>query len=326
MALPANRHDALFKLLVSRPDRAGELLWRHLPVELVDRLDTGVNPEPVGESFIDGDGRSTQCDALFRVALKSGGEAGIYVLAEHKSSVDPLTPVQLLKYVCNIWSSGEMQRSGSARPLPLIIPVVLYHGEKTWTVPESITDMVDVPEELKEFAPKLGDYYLRYLGRGGAGEDSPIVWREPAVLAMALVRRQGIAQADVDDIAAGFDDEVYGKYLVEYVLRTLDVTAEQITAAMQLNATEKADEVMVTLADQWKAEGEAKGLAKGLAEGLAKGKAETLIRLLRRKFGTVPAARLEQIESAPLADLEFWTEAVLVAQTVDEVFDLANLD
>ena len=83
---------------------------------------------------------------------------------------------------------------------------------------------------------------------------------------------------------------------------------------------------MVTLADQWKAEGEAKGLAEGLAKGLAKGKAETLIRLLRRKFGTVPAARLEQIESAPLADLEFWTEAVLVAQTVDEVFNRAGLD
>ncbi len=302
---------------MTRPDRAGELLWRHLPAELVNRLDTGVDPEPVEETFIDGDGRSTQCNALFRVVLKSGGVAGIYVLAEHKSSVDPLTPVQLLRYVCNIWSSGKMRRGGSARPLPLIIPVVLYHGETTWTVPASITDMIDIPEELVEFAPKLGDYHLRHLGQGG-GEDSPVVWRESAVLAMALVRRQGIAQADLDDIAAGFDDEVYGKYLVEYVLQTLDVTVEQITAAMRLNASEKADEVMMTLADQWKAEGEARGLAKG--------KAETLIRLLKRKFGTVPEARLEQIESAPLADLEFWTEAVLVARTVDEVFDLANLD
>ena len=114
MKLPANKHDALFKLLVSRPEKAGELLWSHLPAELVDRLDTSVDPEPVDGSFIDADGRSTRCDALFRVALKSGGEAGIYVLAEHGSRVDPATPVQLLKCLCNIWLSRETGVDGAA--------------------------------------------------------------------------------------------------------------------------------------------------------------------------------------------------------------------
>ena len=100
---------------------------------------------------------------------------------------------------------------------------------------------------------------------------------------MALVRRQVMAPTDVDDIAAGFDDEVRGKCLVEYVLRTLDVTVEQITAAMRLNASENADEVMTTLADQWRAEGEAKGLAMG--------KAETVIRLLKRQLRDGPCSQ-----------------------------------
>ena len=97
MELPANKHDAPFKPLVSRPKKAGELLWSHLPAELVERLNTSIDPEPVDGSFIDAVGRSTQCDALFRVALKTGGEAGIYLLLEHKSRIDPVTPVQVLK-------------------------------------------------------------------------------------------------------------------------------------------------------------------------------------------------------------------------------------
>ena len=262
MKLPANKHDALFKLLVSRPEKAGELLWSHLPAELVDRLDTSIDPEPVDGSFIDAEGRSTQCDALFRVALKSGGEAGIYVLAEHKSSVDPATPVQLLKYVCNIWLSREIGGDGSARRLPLIIPVVFYHGESEWSVPLSVSDMIDVPEELEDVAPGLGEYCFRYLGRGGPGRDSPVVVREPAILAMALASVQGVSQADVDDIALGIADQVYGEYLIEYVIETLDVTDEQITAAVRRNAPEKAEEAMVTLADRWKAEGKAEGKAE----------------------------------------------------------------
>ena len=51
-----------------------------------------------------------------------------------------------------------------------------------------------------------------------------------------------------------------------------------------------------------------------------------MILLLNRKFGTIPEARLEQIGSARLEDLNFWTEAVLVSQSIDEVFDLASLD
>ena len=95
--------------------------------------------------------------------------------------------------------------------------------------------------------------------------------REPAILAMAPASVQGVSQSDVDDIALGIADPVYGECLIEYVIETLDVTDEQITAAVRRNAPEKAEEAMATLADRWKAEG----------------RAETLVVLLKRKFGTI---------------------------------------
>ena len=111
--------------------------------------------------------------------------------------------------------------------------------------------------------------------------------REPAILAMAMVSMQGIPRAVVDDIAAGFDDEVYGEYLVLQVTRTLDATYAQVLEAARRNAPEKMEEVMAALADRVRAEGK--------AEGETEGKAETLMLLLKRKFGTIPEARLDQI-------------------------------
>ena len=103
MALSTTHHDALFRALVSRSDRAGALLQDHLPSEIAVLVDFEHLPDLMEGTFINGDGAKTQCDALFRVRLKSGQDARIYVLLEHKSSVDYDTPMQIARYMLNIW-------------------------------------------------------------------------------------------------------------------------------------------------------------------------------------------------------------------------------
>ena len=92
MSLPTTPHDALFRALVSNPSRAGALLAEYLPQEVADLLDPGTPPEKVEGSFVDADAARTQCDALFRVRLKTGHHARLYVLLEHKSNVDAIPP------------------------------------------------------------------------------------------------------------------------------------------------------------------------------------------------------------------------------------------
>jgi Domain of unknown function (DUF4351) len=72
----------------------------------------------------------------------------------------------------------------------------------------------------------------------------------------------------------------------------------------------------MTTADMLRAEGE----AKGLAEGVGKGAARTLVRLLTRKFTTVPDELRARIDTASLEQLDIWTERVLDAATLDDVF------
>jgi len=69
-----------------------------------------------------------------------------------------------------------------------------------------------------------------------------------------------------------------------------------------------------------KAEGLAEGKAEGLAEGEQKGRAEMLLRLLRRRFGTVPVAVVEQVQAAGIDHLDEWSENVLDAATLEDVF------
>ena len=68
------------------------------------------------------------------------------------------------------------------------------------------------------------------------------------------------------------------------------------------------------------AKGEALGLAKGEELGLAKGKAETFLRQARIRFGNVPAARADEVRAADAATLDRWLEALVVADTLEEVF------
>ena len=69
-------------------------------------------------------------------------------------------------------------------------------------------------------------------------------------------------------------------------------------------------------AREWMAE----GAAKGRIEGRAQGKADTLLRLLRKRFRTVPDDLEQRIRTADSDHLDDWAERILDARTLAEVF------
>jgi predicted transposase YdaD len=82
----------------------------------------------------------------------------------------------------------------------------------------------------------------------------------------------------------------------------------------------EAEEVYMTTADMLRAEGRAEGEAKGRAEGRAEGAARLLVRQLGRRFGAVPDGVRKRIDAASLEQLEAWSDRVLDAATLDDVF------
>jgi hypothetical protein len=77
----------------------------------------------------------------------------------------------------------------------------------------------------------------------------------------------------------------------------------------------------MTLAEQWKAEGEARGEASGRLEGEARGLREVLVRLLVLKFGSISVGDQARISTAAKDQLLLWSERVLSADSLAAVFN-----
>jgi hypothetical protein len=63
-----------------------------------------------------------------------------------------------------------------------------------------------------------------------------------------------------------------------------------------------------------------KGIARGIEKGIQQGLAQSLQRQLNRRFGPLSAEVTRQLENATPEQLETWTDRVLDARTIEEVF------
>ncbi|MGH9843318.1 MAG: Rpn family recombination-promoting nuclease/putative transposase, partial [Blastocatellia bacterium] len=152
-----NPHDRFFKELFSELETAVDFVPYYLPEDFVETLDLSAL-EIVKESFIDEELRQFFSDLLIKVRLKRGGEVFIYILLEHKSKPDEMVALQLLTYLAQIWRPNLR---GKTKPLPLVFPVVFYHGEENWNVSREFNALFDFTgmESLREYAVGL-KYHL----------------------------------------------------------------------------------------------------------------------------------------------------------------------
>lgn len=125
-------HDRFFRETFSRREVAEGFLRGYLPQHIVDgiRWDTLAIAK---DSFIEKALRNHFSDLLYTARHKNR-EIKIYLLVEHKSHPDTWVPLQLLRYQVRIWELHRKQHP--KKPLPPILPLVLYHGQPRWQGPD----------------------------------------------------------------------------------------------------------------------------------------------------------------------------------------------
>ncbi len=98
---PVGSHDNLVKHAFSDVENARGVLATALPAAIVARMDlSSLSLQP--GTFVD-ENLQDRCSDLLYAARLSGREALIYVLWEHKSGPEPLTPLQVMRYMVRIW-------------------------------------------------------------------------------------------------------------------------------------------------------------------------------------------------------------------------------
>ena len=260
-------------------------------------------------SFVDEALAASQSDALLKVELKSGKPAFVYALAEHKSWPDPALPLQLARYTLRIWDRHAGGRAEDLRSLPPVIPIVVFHGSKSWNVAASITEMIAADDPALAILPG-SRYILRNLGTMGIDDLST----EPALRA-GLITLKREALTHLAEVVAGLPrDSTYRRQIMEYIVRVydnLDIAAFR-QRLRQEDRTEDLEAFVGTIAETL--------IEQGKAEGLAAGKAELLTQLLTRRFGPLPETVTNRITWGSLADLERWFDAAIDAESLEAIF------
>ena len=337
MTAPANNpHDGLFRALLDDPGRAAVVIREMLPPEIAASIDAEA-PVPVDGSFVDEALAASQSDRLFQVSLTSGMPAFVYVLMEHKSTVDPRTPLQLLSYMVRIWDRYAEGKAGRLRALPPILPIVVYHGQSPWRVPDTVLDCIDTGAGS---GGALADYVraLRYevhdLGRRDDDRMSAVGDVEAVWLALKYVSRTTAPPEIIIRILARLTDgTLLARQIVRYILTHQQwIDADDWRHFASTANPEKEDDMVSLAAQQWMEQGEAIGLAKGEARGEARGEAkglkaartDALLDILEVRFGPVDVSVRERIVEMSAEDLRPLLRRAATAPDIGAVFDGAS--
>ncbi len=326
---PKNPHDALFRKTFSNVEHAKAALSAALPHPLLAQVEWSTL-QLVAGSYVDAELASSQSDLLFTVDMTR--KPGVmYLLFEHQSSVDELMPFRVLKYAVRILDQHLTGRGPGkqAPPLPLVVTVLLHHSETGWTAGTGLADLFDSDlvsqPAVAPFVPQLrfvlDDISALTDDELSARALGPVptltLWalrdaRSPARFRASLLRFAPVLRALA--LAEGGEEALFTIFRY-FSLVVEDLTPQILHAALD-SAAPETEQVLMTLAEQWKAEGEAKGKAEGEAKGKAEGARRVLLRQLELKFGEVPRAERERIEQADEDQLLLWSERILTAESL----------
>lgn len=108
----------------------------------------------VDKSYVLSDYEELESDIVYKAKLGES-EVFFYMLMEFQSSVDYRMPIRLLLYMTEIFrdilkNTTEKEFKRKSFKLPAIIPIVLYNGQRTWTVARSLKEVISNSEIFGE--------------------------------------------------------------------------------------------------------------------------------------------------------------------------------
>jgi predicted transposase/invertase (TIGR01784 family) len=306
MTTLTNPHDHFFKAVFSEPALAEDFLAHHLPAEVLSLLDLA-RLEIRKDSFIDPALTEHRSDLLYAVPLASGEPSYVYVLFEHKSHPEPDIALDLLRYMMRIWE--QWRREHPTGLLPVIVPLVLYHGPERWNAATRFAASLQAPPALAPYLPDFG-YQLTDLSRYRDEEIKGAVWQRVALLALKHIFQPDL-EPRLRDILSLVRDLAHQPTGLDYLytlLRYISAAAphlkpEELHAAV-VECFTQGDTIMPTIAERWVQQGEA----------------QVLRRLLIRRFGPLPDWTEERLAHADITQLEAWADRMLDADTLEAVF------
>ena len=224
---------------------------------------------------------------LFQTKINNQ-EGYIYFLFEHKSYKDKFLALQVLSYMLEIWKEDKLRVNNK---LPIILPIIIYHGESRWTNCNNLTELIEsYPKDFSKFIPDY-DFLFYDLTRFTDKEIQGIIelrvfliiyrdifikdqkeFLETLSKAMALFKKLE-SQKKVTEYF-----ETFMRYIFD-VNQLDNKDFKEVVKKISSKYPEGGKKIM-TLADQLREEGKREGKLEGKIEGKIEGKKEIILSLL----------------------------------------------
>jgi len=291
-----------------------DLLRKMVAEPWVEHLDYD-SSELVNTSFVSGEHESRDSDIIWKLRRTDGKEpAHLYILVELQSRPDPSMPVRVACYASLFLQKLLADLPPSAwRKVPLVIPLLVYNGGEPWHVATDLGSLMgDLDPSAEVYRPQWR-YRLvdesAYDRQALEALNSPVAdlfyieksrdWSE--VLSGVRRLRRNILP-DEPSLRRGFET-----WLRRVILPRFNLSPEEANLSLEELETMLAESI-----DRWN--------RQIREEGRQEGEAQVVLRLLRLKFGPLTPETEERVRSADADRLLEWSERVLSAERLEDVF------
>lgn len=328
-------HDTGYKLLFSDPLMVRDLVQGFVEDPWLRQLDFSTL-ERVNGQYVTEDMRGREDDVVWRV--RSGEDwVYLYLLIEFQSSDERFMALRMMVYVGLLYQDLIRQKQlGEDGLLPPVLPIVLYNGEPRWRAPTELAALLPrLPAFLTSLQPQM-----RYVLIDEGAYSNEALSGLPQNLAAAIFR---LEQPQTPEMVRELIDELEAATRGEAYKTVRRVVTLWIRAALKRNRKypillpelDDLQELRIMLSqriEQWaegflatgrqegRLEGRQEGRQEGRLEGRLEGEIRVLSRLLRRRFGDLPAWVEPRLNAASETQLALWSEAVLDAESLVAVF------
>ncbi|KXB09173.1 hypothetical protein AKJ60_00820 [candidate division MSBL1 archaeon SCGC-AAA385M11] len=294
-------HDNVVKNILGREEVARDFVRYYLPEEISKDLDLETL-EVSTQSFVSNQLKESLSDLVISLQLQNGEPAEIYLLIEHKSGLEKWTKLQLFNYLNQKWQKIAEEDKEN---LPIIIPLVFYHGKKRWKYSLEFSDLFNPPDEYyRKYIPKF-QHILHEVPEINQRQVKSTITLEVFHLVLEYIfypeKRDKIYES-FELLFQGLDSKNAGEIfavLIKYLLMATDEETEE--AAQKVKHLPQGEETVRTTAEVLRKEGEERGIHIGEERGEQRGRLkesqENLIEFLQDEFGVVNQFIVDKIIS-----------------------------
>jgi len=315
-------HDRLFKTAMSDIRVAQDFFEHYLPASIRALADLD-SLEICPNSYVDQALALTSSDVLYKATI-ANETSYLFLLCEHQSSVDHFMPFRVWQYIVAIWRDHIKQTQ--AKTLPLVVPLVFYHGARPYDGARDIRDLIQAPQALIEeilFKPfhlidthHIADETLRE--QHWAGVMAFVMKHIFARDCMTFIQPLLEMVRSLEQKTGATD---YIVALLNYLLEVGNTgQLETLVDTLREGLSDRGDEVM-SIAEMLREAGRKAGIQTGIQTGIHTGESNVLVRQLERKFGVIPFIYQKRIQEADSEQLLCWAEKLLEAETLERLFE-----